>query len=169
MYEMRYTVIDAAGTVSFVGPCHALKMLVAACAKMPADLTALLEHLRALDAQVADHVVDGLAVFDEHHVSEPGNRAGGEHPQEAGADAGSPAPAPAPPVFRVVDHASRQASLQPIRAGAVIFNLPERRIIQLQNSYADVQRQDRGRLRRDGRPVQTFYHYDLPAEWRILP
>lgn len=150
---MRYTIIDPRGAVSLVGPCHALKMLVAACAKMPSTLSELLGHVRPLDAQFADFVASGLAVFDEHHLSESESDGAGQ----------------ARGVFRVVDAASRQASLQPVKAGLVLFNLNERRIIQIQNTYAEIARRDRGRLRRDGRPVQTFYYYDLPAAWQIVP
>jgi hypothetical protein len=154
VFEMRFTIVDPRGTVSLVGPCHALKMLAAACARMPATLTDLLGHVRPLDAQFADFIADGLAVFDEHHA--PGG------PDAAANGDGRR-------VFRVVDPASRQASLQPFKAGLVVFNLVERRIVQIQNTYAEVERSDRGRLRRDGRPVQTYYYYDLPAAWRIVP
>jgi len=153
VFEMRYTIIDPRGAVSLVGPCHALKMLVAACAKMPSTLGELLGYVRPLDAQFADFIASGLAVFDEHHV-----------PDGQVQDAGQPRG-----VFRVVDAASRQASLQPVKAGLVLFNLNERRIVQVQNSYAEIARRDRGRLRRDGHPVQTFYYYDLPPAWQIVP
>ena len=162
MFEIRYTVVDAQGTVSFVGPGHVLKMLVAACAQMPGDLAGLLSHLRRLDGQFTDSVEKGLAIFDEHNVAglPPTPAPNAPAALAAGENSG---------VFRVVDAASRQASLQPSRAGVVIFNLVERRIVQIHNTYADVQREDRGRLRRQGRPVQTFYHYQLPAAWRIVP
>jgi hypothetical protein len=152
---MRYTVVDPEGTVSFVGPPHVLKMLVAACAQMPTHLADVLGYLKRLDRQFAEQVANGLAVFDEHHV---------------GTSAGPATPAPPiTNVFRVIDAASRQASLQPMRSGVVLFNLPRRRIVQIQNSYAEIDRQARGRLRRDGRPVPTFYSYNLPSEWSIVP
>lgn len=152
---MRYTIVDARGTVSLIGPCHALKMLVAACAQMPATVSDLLAYVRPLDAQFADFVGDGLAVFDEHHW--PATAAG---PADL---------AVLPAVFRVTDPTSRQVSLQPHGAGVVIFNLSQRRIVQVHNTYADVIRQDRGRVRRDGRPVPSYYTYDLPGEWQIVP
>jgi hypothetical protein len=159
VFEMRYTIVDPRGMVSLVGPCHALKMLVAACARTPATLADLLRHVRPLDAEFADYIANGLAVFDEHHAPDGGAR--GAVASESDGDAKR--------VFRVVDAGSRQASLQPFKAGLVVFNLVERRIVQVQNSYAEVERRDRGRLRRDGRPVQTYYYYDLPAAWRIVP
>ncbi len=164
MFEIRYTVVDAQGTVSFVGPGHVLKMLVAACAQMPADLAGLLSHLRPLDRHFTEYVENGLAVFDEHHL--PGSPS---TVPAAGVPAAEPAGKAGDGVFRVVDAASRQASLQPSRAGVVVFNLVERRIVQIHNTYAEVQREGLGRLRREGRPVPTFYHYHLPATWRIVP
>jgi hypothetical protein len=159
---MRYTVVDAGGSVSFVGPCHALKMLVAACAQMPTTLAEVLAHLRRLDRQFADEVGDALAVFDEHHVGGAADPRASITPVAAGGIAERP-------VFRVLDAASREASLRPVGAGLVLFNLIERRIVQVHNTYAAVERQARGRLRRNGRPVQTFYSYDLPEEWRVVP
>lgn len=159
MFEIRYTVVDPRGTVSFVGPGHVLKMLVAACSHMPSDLAGLLGHLRTLDRQFTDQVQDALAAFDEHHVA---GVAAGERP------AGVTVPNQST-VFRVLDTASRQASLQPSRAGVVVFNLIERRIVQIQNTYAEIKREDRGRMRRAGRPVQTYYQYHLPSDWQIVP
>lgn len=171
--DLRYTVIDEQGSVSFVGPGHILKMLVAGCAAMPPNLPALLEHLRRYDADYATRLADGLAVFDEHHIGQAA-------PIEPAAST-TPLTNQAPPaaldgvdygdrlIFRVIDAASRQVSLQPAAAGVILFNLVERRIIQLQNSYGEIERQGRGRLRRKGRPVQTFYFYALPESWRLLP
>jgi hypothetical protein len=164
---MRYTVVDERGAVSFIGPAHALKMLVAACAEMPADLTALLDRLRPLDARFAAAVGDGLAVFDEHHIAGPAGPA--PAPEAPSAPLDRPAGHASGAVFRVTDAASRQASLRPHDAGVIVFNLVERRIVQLHNSYAEIRRRDRGRLRRDGRPVQTYYFYELPEEWRLVP
>jgi hypothetical protein len=164
---MRYTIIDPRGAVSLVGPCHALKMLVAACAKMPSTLGDLLGHLQPLDAQFADFIASGLAVFDEHHL--PPDVAGAAANGANGANGSNGSNGANGRVFRVIDPASRQASLQPVVAGLVVFNLNERRIVQVQNSYAEVARRDRGRLRRAGRPVQTYYYYDLPETWRIVP
>jgi hypothetical protein len=128
-------------------------MLVAGCATMPCTLDELLAYVRHLDAHFVDVIQSGLAVFDEHHpVVE--------------------APTPRldwPVVFRVTDTVSRQVSLQPHGAGIVVFNLPGRRIVQVHNTYADVERKDRGRLRRDGRPVQQLYTYELPEAWQLLP
>jgi hypothetical protein len=77
-------------------------------------------------------------------------------------------PADLPP-FRVVDDQSRGLSLKPAATGVILFNLKARRIIQIQNSYAEVQRVDRGRIRQNGRPTRMYYYYSLPEEWRIVP
>ncbi|HEX5497673.1 MAG TPA: hypothetical protein VFX03_00540, partial [Thermomicrobiales bacterium] len=71
--------------------------------------------------------------------------------------------------FRVTDEATQHRSLEPARYGLVVFNLPARRIVQVQNSYHDLLCADRGRLRRDGRPVRAYYRYALPDDWSIVP
>ncbi|MGD9713552.1 MAG: hypothetical protein AB7V46_16020, partial [Thermomicrobiales bacterium] len=63
----------------------------------------------------------------------------------------------------------RNLSLLPERLGIVLFNLPERRIVQIQNAYGEVLRRDRGRFREDGNPVNRFYHYALPKSWQLIP
>lgn len=73
------------------------------------------------------------------------------------------------PPFRVVDERTRQQSLKPVSTGLILFNLKARRIIQVQNSYADVLRADRGRVRQNGRPTRMLYYYTLPEEWNIVP
>jgi hypothetical protein len=84
-------------------------------------------------------------------------------------DAGAELAEETPEAFRVVDEATRRRSLEPGLGGLVVYNLRAKRIIQVQNSYADLQRKDRGRLRRDGRPVRAYYWYELPADWSIVP
>jgi hypothetical protein len=162
MFVMRYTVIDDQGSVSFVGPCSWLKALVAACATTPPTLDALLREASQYDQEMRDQVMNSLRVFDEHNVD-------GNYSAIHVALAPDAGPAHETPAFRVGDARTREASLTPVKAGLVLFNLPKRRIIQVLNTYADVQREDRGRIRREGRPTGRFYHYQLPAEWVILP
>jgi hypothetical protein len=157
---IRFTVADSAGATSFVGPCHAIKMLVAACARGPRTLEELLEHTRQYDDRFAARVLDGLAVFDEHNAR--GNTSAIER-ELAHADSSRWPP------FRVLNDTTRAASTQPSQAGLIVFNLNARRIIQVQNSYAEILRRDRGRTRNAGLPTRQLYHYDLPAEWRIVP
>jgi hypothetical protein len=157
---MRFTVIDTDGTVSFVAPCNALKALVAACAKAPVNLESLLVATTFYDTELRDYVLNGLASFDEHNY----------HQIHSAIDyAGEQRSQHNIPAFRVVDETTREASLEPVKAGLVIFNLKERRIIQVHNTYADVKRRDRGRIHEGGRPTRRLYHYELPRDWSIVP
>lgn len=141
---MRFNVIDEEGTVSLVGPAHVMKMLAAACAKAPASHRALLGLAERYDPRWAATALKSL-------------------------DAATEAAAAADLAFRVVDDVTRRQSLEPEPTGLVVFNLKAKRIIQVQNSYAALKRKDRGRLRRDGRPVRAYYWYELPREWSIVP
>lgn len=157
MNVMRLNVVDAAGIVSFVGPSHAVKVLTAACAKNPNTLSELLDYAEPYDSQLKRWVLDGLAVFDEHHTEDDEDAV----PASGTPELSSP--------FRVLGPITREASLQPVHTGLVIFNLPARRIVQVQNSYAHVQREDRGRVRRNGEPIARLYYYRLPKEWQVVP
>jgi hypothetical protein len=164
MYLMRFTVIDPNGTVSFVAPCNALKALVAACSKAPRDLESLLSATTRYDTDLKDHVLNGLALFDEHNHS---NNYG--HIHSAIDYANEQRSHHSLPAFRVVDETTRQASLQPVKAGLVLFNLKERRIVQVHNTYDNIKRKDRGRIHQGGAPTNRLYHYDLPLDWKIVP
>ncbi|MEA2586920.1 MAG: hypothetical protein QOF33_5005, partial [Thermomicrobiales bacterium] len=155
---MRFTVVDRAGTISFPGPPHGLKALAAGCSAGAADHRVLIETLARYDAELSTFVLNGLAMFDEHvAVGNPESvrtwldRADGTDRRP----------------LRVVDEATRRVSLQPGRLGVVIFNLAARRIVQVQNSYAELLRADRGRVRVDGRPTGRIYRYSLPSDWLI--
>jgi len=157
---IRFTVTDGNTTTSFAGPGHAIKMLVAACAKGPQTVRELLEATRRYDEHFATDVLNGLAVFDEHNVHD--NFAAIEHKLQ------QQQPDEWPP-FRVYNDTTRRACTQPGRAGLIVINLATKRIIQVQNSYAEIQRQDRGRIRSAGKPTRMLYHYDLPQDWALLP
>jgi hypothetical protein len=164
MFVMRFTIIDPEGTVSFVAPCNALKALVAACSKGPTRLEDLLKATTRYDTELKDYVLNSLSVFDEHnshgHYDQIHNAI--HHASEQRTYHQIPA-------FRVVDDVTRQASLQPVKAGLVLFNLKERRIIQIQNTYDDVKRRDRGRVHEGGQPTNRLYYYTLPMDWQIVP
>lgn len=164
MFVMRFTVIDPAGTVSFVAPCNALKALVAACSKAPANLHDLLSASKRYDDELESFVLNSLAMFDEHNGQENyGNihsAIEGAYEQRTHHEI---------PAFRVVDEKTRKASLEPVKAGLVLFNLKERRIIQVHNTYDDVKRKDRGRVHVGGVPTKRLYHYELPIDWKIVP
>lgn len=165
---MRFTVVDDDGTMSFVAPGHILKMLTAACSHRPANHRALLGLAEEYDPRLASRIMKALSRFDAEWgrpVADPTAlhaRLGDAHGDGDGeGEDGAP--------FRVVDEVTRRRSLEPARAGLVVFNLSAKRIVQIQNSYADLRRKDRGRLRRDGRPVRVLYSYELPADWSIVP
>lgn len=156
---MRFTVIDEGGGVSFVAPCLALEALVAACARGPNALPELLAHARAFAPELVEYVESGLAVFDEHNSRENLSAIHGalQH-----------LPPHQVPVFRVLDDRTREASLRPVRAGVVLFNLPARRIVQLQNTYAEIRRKGRVRLAEPGLGPR-FERYELPPDWSLVP
>ena len=164
MFVMRFTVVDPTGTVSFVAPCSALKALVAACAKYPPDLESLLAASSRYHTDLRDQVLNGLAIFDEHNAE--GRY---EHIHSAIDYAAEQRAQHDLPAFRVVDETTRQASLEPVKAGLVLFNLIERRIVQVHNTYDNVRRQDRGRIHKGGEPTKQLYHYSLPQDWQIVP
>lgn len=157
---MRFTVIDSTGTASFIGPGHCLKILVAGCSRGPESLSALLERIWNYDSAFVDRVRGELSRFDEHVVCD--NLASIERWLEQDHSAGQPA-------FRVFNQRLRNMSLLPENLGIVLFNLPEQRIVQIQNAYGELLRRDRGRIREDGTPVDRYYHYNLPTSWQLLP
>ncbi|MDA8189538.1 MAG: hypothetical protein M0T85_15475 [Dehalococcoidales bacterium] len=157
---MRYTVIDKWGAVSFVADCHALAALVAGCAEGAEDLDELLEFAERYDQRLREYVTCGLAVFDEHNAD-------GNHTSIHEALAYC-----APheiPVFRVVDDETRQASLQSVKAGIIIFNLTDRRIVQIQNTYSEIRRKGKVRMHDGTRLTNKMYPYELPPDWSVVP
>lgn len=160
MSSIRFTIVDSAGALSFVAPAHALKVLAAACSRQPTDHRDLMTKAADYDSQLANTVLAGLHKFDEHNTVDDTTQSGA-----AIARGGQESPAP----FRVNNELTRRRSMEPARAGLVVINLRAKRIVQVQNSYADLQRRDRGRLRRNGRPVRALYHYELPPDWSIVP
>jgi hypothetical protein len=160
MNLMRCTVVDASGAVSFIVDGEALPALVAACAQNPGTLAELLELADPLYGDLRERVLNGLSIFDERNVPD----------QYAAIHQALDFCAPhEQPVFRVVDDRTREASLQPVKAGAVLFNLKSKRIVQLQNSYREITRSGRHRVF-DGRThTNRIFSYRLPREWAIVP
>lgn len=159
-HHYRVNVIDQRGTVSFLAPPHGLKVLAAAITQGASDGAQLIAMAHAFDAQWASGLRSQIMQFDEHNVetvSDP------FHNAIAGSDS------PDHPAFRVMDTETRQRSLVPAPLGLVVFNLKERRIIQIQNSYANLERKDRGRIRIDGEPTDLVFQYELPTEWALVP
>lgn len=158
--QIRFTVTDQHGMVSFVGPAHAIKMLVAGCSQNPNTLSELLDLTQPLDDAFIRDVRLGLAIFDEHNLRSD-TAAFDRQARDA-------QPVALPP-FRVYNDTMRNLASMPVQAGLIIFNLAARRIVQVQNSYGEIKRTDRGRLRRSGRPTRRLYHYRLSQDWSLVP
>ncbi len=160
LQEIRFTVAGDDGTASFVGPAHAIKMFVAGCAQNPRSIRELLDFARPFDEQYFTSVVNGLASFDEHNLREDTAAIETEIMRKPHTEL---------PPFRIYNEATRAASTQPARLGLIIFNLVARRIVQVQNQYAEIRRRDRGRIRQHGEPVKRLYHYRLGNNWSLVP
>lgn len=158
--SVRFTVAGEEGTTSFIGPAHAIKMLTAACAPGPRTVRELLDNARHYDADFVEAVRNGLDRFDEHNTRADTTEIDRQIAEK---------PSNELPPFRVLGEATHRAASQPGRIGLIIFNLKERRIVQVQNSYAEIQREDRGRIRRLGHPIRALYHYRLPGDWALVP
>jgi hypothetical protein len=156
---MRFTIIDQQDTITFVAPPHALKAIAACCAGGAGTIAEVLSGLSRYDAELSRALRDQLAIFREHNTSDDTRWIAARLAEQPGFEA----------VMVVLDDETRRASLEPARLGLVVFNLPARRIVQVQNSYANLERSDRGRVRRNGKPVQTYYSYTLPDDWSIVP
>lgn len=157
---MRFTLVDDQMKVSFVAPCQALEALVAACSRGPSTIGQLLDFAEPYVGDLSEYVRCALAVFDEHNS--PGNyrsiHAAFDYckPQEI-------------PVFRVVDERTREVSLQPVRAGVVLFNLREKRIVQIHNTYSEIKRKGRVRIMNGKLPTNRVQRYELPPDWTLVP
>lgn len=156
----RFTIIDPDGTVSFLGPGHGPKVFAAACSQGAGDHRDLLRLAEHYDAHWIAEVRAGLHIFDEHNIGETADSFKA-HVEATSRDKVMP--------FRVIDTVTRQLSTQAARSGLILFNLNQKRIIQVQNSYDELRGEDRGRIRSEGRPTSSFFFYRLPETWRILP
>lgn len=160
MSLMRYTIIGERGGISFVEDEYMLPALVAACAANPSTYEALLDAAHEFDRRPRDQVRNALSVFDEHNM--PG-RYHAIH-RSLAETTGVYTPA-----FRIVDDLTRQASLQPVKAGLIIFNLKERRIVQVQNTTGEVERSGTARHHNGQRWTARVHSYKLPDTWSIVP
>src|SRR5215470_15848183 len=118
---IRCTVLDADGTVSFIAHWAAASALTAACSHDPTTLNELLNASTQYDRGLREMVTRGLAAFDQHNGADDLSDI---HQQL------KTLPPRRTPVFRVLDTVTREASLRPVRAGVVLFNLPAKRIVQ---------------------------------------
>lgn len=134
--------------------------LAAACATNPASLEDLLVAADAYFPGLQDSVLAGLAVFEEHNAH--GN-------YEAVHGALDYYPADQLPVFRVVDERTRDLSVKPVKAGVVIFNLAKRRIVQVQNSWQEIQRVGKAFVYEQGAATPRTFTYRIPRDWALVP
>lgn len=160
MNVLRCTVIDTAGAISFLTHGDALPALVAACSRSPDTIDEFLYSVEPYYQNLSEYVHDGLAVFDEHNAR-------GHY--EAIHRQLTRTPRHRQPVFRVVDDLTREASLRPVKAGAVIFNLKAKRIVQMVNSYREIRRNGDGRVFDGSRLTEAVFRYRLPEEWALVP
>jgi hypothetical protein len=157
---MRLTIVDAQSTVSFVAHSSAVVALTAACASDPTTLHDLLTASQRYDRGLRQHVLHGLAIFDEHNLAEDLHVI---HRQLA------ELPARETPVFRVLDAVTREASLRPVRAGNVLFNLPAKRIVQIENTYEPLARTGEVNFHNGKFLSIRVLPYALPPAWSIVP
>lgn len=158
--DIRLTVVDVAGTVSFVAHASAAVALTAACSHNPATLRDLLDASQRYDRALRDTVLKGLAVFDEHNLPDELDHIHAQLDE---------LPPRKTPVFRVLDSVTREASLTPVRSGVVLYNLPARRIVQIQNTYEPLAQSGEVNYH-NGRFLSIrLLPYQLPADWLIVP
>jgi hypothetical protein len=160
VHDMRFTIVDPQGTISFVGDGFLLLPLVAACATNPRTLAEMLGRVDQIDRRLRDRILSGLAVFDEHNVE--GNYQAIHRTLEAVAEHDEP-------VFRVVDDLTRRRSLEPTHTGLIIFNLKDHRIVQVLNHFYAVERSGEVHLHNGERYSRRTVSYNLPESWSIVP
>lgn len=158
--DIRLTVVDTAGTVSFIAHASAAVALAAACADNPATLRDLLDASTRYDRALRDKVLNGLAVFDEHNL--PDNLSDIHERLETLAPREIPA-------FRVLDPITREASLRPVRSGVVLYNLPARRIVQIENTYEPLAPSGEVNYHNGKFLSIRLVPYKLSPDWTIVP
>jgi hypothetical protein len=157
---IRLTVLDERGTVSLIAHGAAAGSLTAACAHDPRTLDELLVASKRYDRGLRDLVVRGLAIFDEHNLPDD-MRAIHAQLREL--------PPRQTPVFRVLDEVTRNASLTPVRAGVVIFNLRAKRIVQIEYTYDPLTRAGEVNYHNGHFLSKRLLSYELPSTWSIVP
>jgi len=158
--DIRLTVVDPEGTVSFVAHASAAVALTAACSHNPVTLRDLLDASQRYDRALRASVLNGLAIFDEHNLPDDLSRIHAQLDE---------LPPRKIPVFRVLDSVTREASLRPVRSGVVLYNLPARRIVQIQNIYEPLAPSGEVNYH-NGRFLSIrLLPYQLSADWMIVP
>lgn len=158
--RIRITLIDEKETISFGSEGHLSKMVLAACAKNPTSISQVMDVLNTLDPDATTQLRIDLGRFDEFVVKDDLSSI------DQWVDDNQPTDATP---FRLLDPRMREATLTPLELGVVMYNLADRRVIQIENRYSTLLRKDRGRMRREGRPIGQIYRYELPEDWSLLP
>jgi hypothetical protein len=159
-HDMRFTIVDARGTISFIGDGFLMLPLVAACASNPRSLNEMLARVDQIDRRLKERILSSLAVFDEHNVDDN---------NQAILQALEATDQQDEPVFRVVDPVTRERSLQPTHTGLIIFNLKDHRIVQVLNHFYAVERSGEVHLHNGDRYSRRTIAYNLPETWSIVP
>jgi hypothetical protein len=102
----------------------------------------------------------GLAVFDEHNIE---GDYGAIRETLAEVREGHE------PVIRVKDEVTRQRSLEPTKTGLIIFNLKDRRIVEVLNHFYSVERSGEVHLHNGRQYSRRTVTYRLPDSWSIVP
>lgn len=160
MNLMRFTVVDREGAVSCILHGDALPSLLAACSSNPQTLAMLLAGAEPYYHELTRFVENGLAIFDEHNS---------RRNPDAIHRALELLSSEEIPVFRVLDARTREESLRPVKAGIIIFNLVDQRIVQIQNTYQTITRNGRGRIFDGNRLTERTFVYRLPKHWAVVP
>lgn len=156
----RINLIDKRGTVSLLAPPHGPKMLTAVAGLEFDSARDMLQAVAHLDADWVRQIQSQMAMFDEFNVDTLDST---WQEMIESDDSG------VHPAFRVIDTVTRARSLQPASLGLIVFNLKERRIIQVHNSWDDLQREGEGRYWENGHPQDRLYSYILPDHWSLVP
>lgn len=154
----RVNIIDDRSTLSLLAPPHGPKMLTAVVGLDFSSSRDLLEAAAGMDESWIRSIQAQLAMFDEFNVDEL---------DSAWSEIIARPDSAVHPAFRVIDQATRERSLLRGSLGLIVFNLKERRIIQVQNEWSDLQRHDTGRYQVDGE--ERTFSYSLPDTWTLVP
>jgi hypothetical protein len=160
MNLMRMTLVDESGGISFVVQGEAIPAMLKACAGGARSIAELVDRVEPLYQGLRERILNGMAMFDERNA--PGR-------YDAIHDALRQARPEESPLFRVVDEVTREASLRPVKAGAIVINLRDQRIIQIQNAYQEIRRTGRGRVFDGERMTNAMFTYRLPKQWALVP
>ena len=156
----RVNLIDERGTISLLTPPHGPKMLTAVAGLGLETSREMLEAVAAMDESWIRQVQSQLAMFSEFNV---------DSLDEDWREMVEENDSVVHPAFRVIDGVTRSRSLVPGSLGLIVFNLKQRRIIQVQNAWDELERTGEGRYRIDGDIDERMYSYTLPETWSLVP